>query len=700
MLPTAGFIPPPVVPLVPTAANAIVSTGGLLAGMGAGAAAGARVGSLFGPAGVVAGAVVGGLLLPLLLPQPTAPGTLPGLDPGLEPTTTPKPDPDASPVFPDGWEPELPPNLEPGPKLWVWKVRTRYNRAGESYCSDNSVITERAQYYSNMEGGSWNESRMRIRLDVGVSTTSCGDPANNDSEQYQPWSIEKWNPFEKEWQSARTVNSIRGTFYNPSRYRRGSSTAKGVLEGLEVDGVPIDISETQAKAPPNPRPLPVPIKPLPSPEPEPARVPIPDPEPQPLPLEVPSPDNPDAPPITIPQAPPAPPDEVPGPEPEPSPLTVPITPTPIAPPLPVPGVPTIPEPAPDPSVVPAPGPSPDPAPAPGPVPIPQPEPDPLPDVAPSPSPVPLPLPVPGSPEVVPPGTPDGATPTDPDGSLPPVQLPLPIPTPPGSHFPVPGQPPVTDGGTRSDLKAIAAEVGRIEQKVARIQKGEGFPDLTDWLWLLPLLQQFFEADIPGITYDLAGVCEGTEPGQPQPIAEFEVEAGKNLQAIINRIDALPDVLQQHLAYRTPTCRGPKNEGDFRTLSFISDEPSPNGKSRVAKRFRYRSSSGLGLPDIVDHWKDFVWQAGPVCVQHAGATWGTPQVWAATADEGKRVIRHAAGEAGIDPDQVGRWIVGGSSSPRLGMPGTMRINTSGGYYMITARDGSSERPQVVVVSLDP
>ena len=284
MLPTAGFIPPPVVPLVPTAANAIVSTGGLLAGMGAGAAVGAKAGSLLGPAGVVAGAVAGALLLPLLLPQPTAPGTLPGLDPGLNPTTTPKPDPDDAPVFPDGWEPELPPNLEPGPKLWVWKVRIWYDRAGESYCSDNSVITERAQYYSDMEGGSWNESRMRIKLDEGSTTTSCGDPANNDLEQYQPWSIEKWNSAEKAWQSARTVNSYRGTFYNPSRYRRGESITKGVLEELKVDGVPIDISEVQGQAPPKPRPLPVPIEPLPGPEPEPAQVPIPEPEPQPLPL--------------------------------------------------------------------------------------------------------------------------------------------------------------------------------------------------------------------------------------------------------------------------------------------------------------------------------------------------------------------------------------------------------------------------------
>ena len=107
-------------------------------------------------------------------------------------------------------------------------------------------------------------------------------------------------------------------------------------------------------------------------------------------------------------------------------------------------------------------------------------------------------------------------------------------------------------------------------------------------------------------------------------------------------------------------------------------------------------SGLGLGEVIDHWADFTWTAGPVCVQHSGASWGTPQVWASSVDEGKRVILHAAGEAGIDPNQVGQWTVSGSSSPRVGVPGTMRVNQTGGYYWITARDGSEGRPTVGLV----
>jgi hypothetical protein len=244
-------------------------------------------------------------------------------------------------------------------------------------------------------------------------------------------------------------------------------------------------------------------------------------------------------------------------------------------------------------------------------------------------------------------------------------------------------------------------VGRIEQKVARMQNGEGGLDLTPWLWLLPLLEQFFEQDIPGITYSLTGICEDVEEGQTQPIAEFKVEPAKNLGAIINRLDTMDDMLQQHLAWKTPICKPCiEQKGDWRSIAFLSDEVSAFGKSRLRKRLRYRSTSGIGLSGVIDHWKDFVWQAGPVCVQHADHTWGTPQCWAASINEGKRVIRHAAGEAGFDPDKNGRWVVSGSDSPRVGVPGTMRVNRSGGYYWITARDGSESRPTVGTIGPDP
>ena len=326
-----------------------------------------------------------------------------------------------------------------------------------------------------------------------------------------------------------------------------------------------------------------------------------------------------------------------------------------------------------------------------------PTPTPAPTIQPAPSPIPQ-----TNPALVPqrPATPRPTVPaTDTQqisnsGKLTPKPTPAVRTTPADNHFPFSGSKPVNSGGVRPSLKAVAAEVGRIEQKVN--QELVNKKDIPWWLIgdLAQELANAFLSDIKGTTYELTGVCETVEPGEEQPVAEFEVDKAKHLYSIINRLDVMQDMFQQHLAWRTPTCRTrPQLQGDWRTISFISDETSPYGKSRLRKRLRYRSLSGVGLGEVIDHWADFTWTAGPVCVIHSGASWGTPQVWASTADEGKRVIRHAAGESGIDPDQVGQWTISGSSSSRVGVSGTMRVNQSGGYYWITARDGSENRPIV-------
>ena len=188
-----------------------------------------------------------------------------------------------------------------------------------------------------------------------------------------------------------------------------------------------------------------------------------------------------------------------------------------------------------------------------------------------------------------------------------------------------------------------------------------------------------EGNLEQMTYPLTGASTRNEA----------------LTSIYQLNTTIAGMIQQHLLWKTPICpeEEPELEGDARTISFRSDETSPYGKSRLRKRLRYRSGSGIGLGGVVDHWKDFSFSAGPVRVIHTGHTWGTPSVWAANADEGKRVLRHAAAEAGFDPDQVGRWKVGGSDNPRIGVSGTMRIDTTKGFYWITARDGSDERPIV-------
>ncbi len=213
------------------------------------------------------------------------------------------------------------------------------------------------------------------------------------------------------------------------------------------------------------------------------------------------------------------------------------------------------------------------------------------------------------------------------------------------------------------------------------------------------------AQISQREFEFTAPCDVNEDGSAAQVL-YTLEGASTLgdcfEALASQNQQIMQLLQQHLNWKTPTCapERPKLEGDFRTIHFVSDEKTVDGGTRLRKRFRYRSTSGESLGPIVDHWRDFVWQAGPVCVQHAGSSWGTPQIWAASADEGKRVIRHAAGEAGIDPDQNGRWIVGGSNSSRLGMPGTMRVSTRGGVYRITARDGSDGPPMVAIKQYHP
>ena len=216
--------------------------------------------------------------------------------------------------------------------------------------------------------------------------------------------------------------------------------------------------------------------------------------------------------------------------------------------------------------------------------------------------------------------------------------------------------------------------------------------------LADAIADLFNQEVDGVTYLMPAPCNVDEEGNPLEWTG-EIPAQKYQPAVLDRLDAISNQLSQHLQWKTPICppEPVQLEGDFRTISFRSDETSPYGKSRLRKRLRYRSLSGIGLGELVDYWKDFTWEAGPVVVGHVGASWGTPQVWAASEDEGKRVLQHAAGEAGIDPDQVGQWRIGSSDSARFGVSGTMRVDTRKGFYWITARDGASERPIVAKTS---
>jgi len=705
--------------VIPIAANGIKATGGLLAGAAAagklgGIPAAARGLAALGALLPIAGAFAPLLPIPIVFPEPE-PNPVPGLDPGLN-----GPEPEPNPAIPPaGLAPTVIPGREGDPvgTEYEWTLSgflVQYTPA-RYRCNNNEqfdTATDQSTWFSFTGRG----TELRIWSYPKVRWQVCG-PANDDS-QVDDGSIGGAQLFRNgKWEWLISEGLYRGGilvnkflhYKEPGQYRYEQWT-------INRDEIPVVLPDglngTPETIPAKPRPLPLPIKPLPAPEPEPAPIPLPEPEPEPDPLVVPTPNTPDAPPITIPNTPPAVPQVPPKPSPFPNPTEPGVVPAPSPDPLPVPepgiepgkiplptpipGIPAIPEPSPNPNPLPAPGPQPQPEPGPVPIPGPQPVPepgtDPLPEPGITPLPTPIPVPIPTQPGLAP--QPSPITGTQPDGDLAPRPTPSVPVTPPQNHFPVSGGPAITPGGVRQDLAAIAAEVGRIEQKTA--QQLDNQKDIPWWLLgpLLEALGNLLEQDIPGTTYELTGVCEEVDGNGNQPTAQFPVAPAKNLGAIINRLDTIDQMLQQHLEYKTPTCgKRPQLQGDFRTINFIADEPSGTHGDRPRKRFRYRSTSGASLGQVVDHWADFVWQAGPVCVQHADASWGTPQVWAASADEGKRVIRHAAREAGIDANQDGRWIVGGSTSPRVGLPGTMRVNTMGGYYWITARDGSAGRPIV-------
>ena len=261
------------------------------------------------------------------------------------------------------------------------------------------------------------------------------------------------------------------------------------------------------------------------------------------------------------------------------------------------------------------------------------------------------------------------------------------------------------------INTLSSHTEKLDQIINILPDGEDF-DWTQWLddvlaavllineivdWINSGADEY--GNYPGVEYTLTGVCEA---GETQPTKTVPIVPTKGLNAVMARVDALSILLQTHLGYKTPICGNEQisYEGEYRTISFISDERSPYGNDYLRKRLRYRSVSGLGLSGVVEHWREFTWQAGPICVTHKGASWGAPQVWAASAAEGKRVIRHAAIEAGMDTDQNGRWIISGSHNPRFGVSGTMRVNTRGGYYWITERLGSDARPLVHQLLLPP
>jgi hypothetical protein len=252
---------------------------------------------------------------------------------------------------------------------------------------------------------------------------------------------------------------------------------------------------------------------------------------------------------------------------------------------------------------------------------------------------------------------------------------------------------VNSGKIRNTTSAIAKEVGRIEQKTANIANSTGslldnLGDIADLIELINFIKDLLEAPLDPKTLTLNPVCESDKES-----TSVVLPSEKYTDRIQSTLDAIPVLLQAHLGYKTPTCGNekPKLLGRWVTSRWLSDGDSPNGGRRLRKLFRYRTLSSRTNEELSEFWDGFTWQAGPTLVEHRGAWWGNPACWAVNETEGKRVIRNAAREAGLDPDMDGEWFVGSSRSPRFGMEGTMRLAKLGRWNHTVSRDGSDGYP---------
>ena len=248
------------------------------------------------------------------------------------------------------------------------------------------------------------------------------------------------------------------------------------------------------------------------------------------------------------------------PPPSPSPATTP-QPAPSVPPFPE--TPSFPTPAPAPTTTP----EPTPGPTPGPQPSPNPQTTPQPATTPSPSPFPL-IPV-----VVPQVTPNTTTQTNADGSRQTAALPGAITTPVGNEKIGPVT--ITTNAPQATLAGIAGEVGRIEQKLAKMIRPPADGDLTDRLGLIgsvlkAIYEEFFTG-LPAGGYILSSSCEKDEQGDRIEYQVPILATQNRFDAIYERLDALADLIQTHKDLKQPICRGTQPTGQPVTVNFTQIE---------------------------------------------------------------------------------------------------------------------------------
>jgi hypothetical protein len=163
-----------------------------------------------------------------------------------------------------------------------------------------------------------------------------------------------------------------------------------------------------------------------------------------------------------------------------------------------------------------------------------------------------------------------------NGALP-APAPAPVPTTdPGSIVPWPGAAPIPGTGPAPapTMDGIAQELGRIERKLEVMNTPNAPGNLVDRFGnLADLIGPIVEAILAvgsGTVYTLDSPCEVDGDGNRLPAVEVEAPGGlTQFGAILNRIDALAELLQVHKDLKQPNCRGADVPvgGEFVTVNF-------------------------------------------------------------------------------------------------------------------------------------
>jgi hypothetical protein len=163
-----------------------------------------------------------------------------------------------------------------------------------------------------------------------------------------------------------------------------------------------------------------------------------------------------------------------------------------------------------------------------------------------------------------------------NGALP-APTPVPVPTTdPGSIVPWPGAAPIPGTGPAPapTLDGIAKEVGRIERKLEVMNTPNAPGNIVDQIGnlqdLIGPIVELILAATSGTVYTLDSPCEVDDDGNRLPAVAVEAPGGlTQFGAILNRIDALAELLQVHKDLKQPNCRGADVPvgGEFVTVNF-------------------------------------------------------------------------------------------------------------------------------------